>query len=51
MTFPNKWEMWFAWHPVYTPTHWVWLEKVYRKLEGEDMDGVWYEYELVNQDG
>lgn len=47
----GKWHKWFAWHPVEIPgcTYssggtTVWLETVWRKATGADMNGVVYEY-------
>jgi hypothetical protein len=40
---PTEWSRWFAWHPVRTPTAWVWLDSVYRKRR----DGTWFYSEFA----
>ena len=49
---------WFAWYPIKTPSHWVWLEyvritqvyKVISSYPGEPFHNKWmpYKVELIN---
>jgi len=42
----NKWQTWFAWHPVSIGDYIVWLEPIERMGE-YDMDGVCWNYRWI----